>query len=499
MRSSVSVLARHGAARRGIALVLAMATTVSACSSSSSSSSQSTVGKMLTALNPFDSRSGFEQGTPGHVTGFLGSVVADEPQAALVARNTLSSGGNAADAAVAAAFALTVSLPSRAGLGGGGACLAMSTKKNGPNNNVPEAVMFVPAIPPSGGGGARPAAVPMLARGMYALHARYGSQPFGSLISPAEQMARFGVPASRAFVRDLAVVAGPLAGDPYAAEIFFKGGQPVGEGGNVLQPDLGATLAQLRTGGVGELYQGALARRFADAVAVAGGGLTLEDLRGAQPSLTQALALPGRGGDGLAFLPPPADGGLAAAAAYLALQANPNDVEGANARALGVASRWRQGGADAQSLLTANVAASDLPPLPASTTLATLDKDGNAVVCAFTMNNLFGTGRIAGTTGILLAASPRWMPAALLSAAMAYNPSLRAFRAAVGGSGQAGAPLATAFGLSQTLATGGAMPVAVPEPGRANVIACSRYLPDAESSCAWATDPRGFGLAVGSH
>jgi gamma-glutamyltranspeptidase/glutathione hydrolase len=52
--------------------------------------------------------------------------------------------------------------------------------------------------------------------------------------------------------------------------------------------------------------------------------------------------------------------------------------------------------------------------------------------------------------------------------------------------------------LINTLRTGQAMPVAVPEPGRANVGACSRYLPDGDASCRWATDPRGAGLAVGS-
>ena len=50
-----------------------------------------------------------------------------------------------------------------------------------------------------------------------------------------------------------------------------------------------------------------------------------------------------------------------------------------------------------------------------------------------------------------------------------------------------------------TVVARGSAPLAVPEPGRANVIACSRYLPDSERSCGWATDPRGFGLAAGSN
>ena len=41
------------------------------------------------------------------------------------------------------------------------------------------------------------------------------------------------------------------------------------------------------------------------------------------------------------------------------------------------------------------------------------------------------------------------------------------------------------------------MPAPVPEPGRANVIACSRYLPDSEGTCSWAADPRGAGLGRG--
>ena len=302
-------------------------------------------------------------------------------------------------------------------------------------------------------------------------------------------------------MRDLQLVSGPLMADPAARAVFAPGGVPLAEGGTLTQPDLGATLAQLRVAGVGDLYQGALAQRFVVASADAGGGLAASDLRGALPKTVSPLIL-SAGRDRVAFLPPPADGGLAAAAAFEALESNAADLAGASARGLAAAARFRQGGADATSLLAGGAitpATVPLPSLPASTTFATLDRDGNAVVCALSMNNLFGTGRIAPGTGVVLAASPASVPPPLLAAAIAWNPSLRAFHVEVGGSGQEGAPIATAAALANALRAGTAMPAPVPDPGRANAIVCGRYLPDSDGSCSWASDGRGSGLAVGSN
>ncbi len=432
---------------------------------------------------------GPRQGQVGYVQGFVGSVVADEPNAALAGRDILSAGGSAADAAIATGFALSVTLPSRAGLGGGGACVVY----NPITKSVPEAFVFVPPAVATVGGGDRRAAVPSTARGLYMMHARQGRLPIELLLERAERLARFGVPVSRAFARDLGLVAGPLFGDPNARAVFGRGGTYLVEGQTMTQPELGATLAQLRVAGVGDLYQGALSRRLVEMSALAGVPIGQNDLRAALPT-HQVPIIVRFGEDSIAFVP--TEGGLAAAAAAIALRDRPGDAQTALSRSLGAAARWRAGGMNADQMLASDLASPLSAPLyPATTSFVAIDAEGSAAACAFTMNNLFGTGRMVPGRGFLTAASPGTVTPPLLAAGIAWNPRYHAFRAAAGGSGQFGAGLAAGAALANTLRAGQPMPELVPDPGRANVIACSRYLPGSESSCGAAADPREFGLA----
>ncbi|MGE4481031.1 gamma-glutamyltransferase [Acidocella sp.] len=378
--------------------------------------------------------------TPGTVPSVFGYAVADEPQAAIVGRDILNHGGNAVDAAVAEGFAQAVTLPSRGGLGGGGACIIKMPNAKG--EMQPPVVLDFPAGMPAANGGSRPAAVPLLARGLLAMQARYGQLPPSAVIVPAERLAG-GAQISQPLEADLQVVGNALLADPAAAAIFAPGGKLLPEGATFQQPDLAATLEALRVNGVQGLYASNNAVQFAAAADSAGAGLTAKDLIDAIPQYTAPVS---RQQDGYA------------------IAALPAATSG-------------QGEA-----------------LPASASFMTLGKDGGSVICVTSMNNLFGTGRIAPGTGVLLAASPRTNPTPNLAAAMAYTSGGLAFRAAVSGTGQNESDDAARIGMTNAL-TGKDEPI--PAPGRANIISCPGKVPGGEASCTASAAPGGNGLAIG--
>ena len=257
-----------------------------------------------------------------------------------------------------------------------------------------------------------------MARGLFALQARYGVLPAASVIVPAERLAG-GVPVSSALETDLQVVGNALAADPAAASVFAPGGALLPAGANLTQPDLAVTLESLRVLGVQGLYAGTYAQNFVTAANQAGAGLQASDLTTNAPKFTNADS---------------STNGNLTTAALPAAQAG-----------------------------TAQ---------PATASFSALDKNGGVVSCAVSMNNLFGTGRIAPGTGILLAAAPRPSQPATLAATVTYTTSGSTFHATTTGTGQ------------------GAI-------SRANAIACPGGVPGGEASCTATADPSGQGLAVG--
>ncbi|MCT6813989.1 gamma-glutamyltransferase [Bombella apis] len=404
-----------------------------------------------------------------------GIVVADEPQAALVGRDVLARGGNAADAATATAFALSVTLPSRASLGGGGACLVARP------GQPAESISFLP-VDGTGTGGDRPAAVPMMARGLFLLNLRYGSVQLGDTIDPAITLGQQGITVSRQLASDIAAVQGPLLSNEGMKALFSRGdsGVAIREGDQLTQPRLTSFLSRLKLVGVGDLYTGALSDVFVTQANKAGAGLTRDDLRRSLPGQTSALHFTS-GPYRLSFLAPPADGGLGSAAAFRQ-----------NLRAENVISAWRRSGRaslqEGQIFMASGQSdATGLPPLPASTSFVVRDGHGLSVGCVLTDNNLFGTGRLAGSTGVVLAGAPHDYPRPLLSAAILEAPHKR-MQAVLAASGQNDAAQSVADALRQ-LAQGQAIAPSTGT-GQLNSIVCSG------DDCVGQAAPNGNGLTA---
>ena len=368
------------------------------------------------------------QQTSGVPAGFIGGVVADEPRAALIGRDILSAGGGAADAAIAAAFAMSVTLPLRAGLGGGGLCLAYD-----PRLNRAEALDFVaraPAAPSA-------AAVPAMVRGLSVLYGRQGKLRWEQLIAPAEGLARFGMPVSRALSGDLEAAGRTLAGDPAARRIFVRpDGAPRAEGDLLIQEDLSTVLAAVRSRGAGDLFQGQAADQFVAAAMSVGAGITAEDLRSV--AVTPRASLLVRHDDiAVHFAPPPAIAGVSQAQLFAMLaprwrrtsaEERPHLLAEGDLRAAWDRSRWLA--ADMSTTVPigdlvgpqrigeligsyrAGARSGNLTPPPprqfnpATAGVVAVDREGGGVACTFTMNEPFGLGRVAPGTGIVLAAAP---------------------------------------------------------------------------------------------
>ena len=312
---------------------------------------------LVQSLPTFSSRS-----EPG------GIVATDEPQAALIARDILNAGGSAADAAVALGFSLGVTLQSAAGLGGGGICTVFDSE-----TGRVEALDFTP--PPAVGKqlSARwQVAVPSLARGLFALHAKYGKLPWQQVVVPSENVARFGNIISRSFAFDLRTASESLVNDPEALDTFMSPRRTMlDEGDRLSQLELAAVLGRIRGKLPGDFYAGALARTIDDSAQSSGVSLDAEDLRRFSPQWKSTHVV--QIGDSNLYF---ATSGVDQQSVSDALSRD-NTVE---------------------TPLTTST--------PSSTGFVVADASGMAVACSLTMIQPFGIGLMLDGLGFLLAPSP---------------------------------------------------------------------------------------------
>jgi gamma-glutamyltranspeptidase/glutathione hydrolase len=455
-----------------------------------------------------------------------GYVVGDEPHAVGVARDVLAHGGNAADAAAALGLALVATLPSRAGLGGGGACLVHTGRdipsytgilSSSTSNLAPTPTQSLDFMPQAARDGSA-ISVPGLPRGLSALQAKYGTLRWEQIVAPAENIARFGVPMSRALARDAARA---------PTEITGSAGRPLAEGERVVQSDLANSLDLLRSRGAGDFYLGRLA---AAVVAGSNGELDADTLRSFTPKWASPKGVP-FGNDMIYFTPNP--GGAFAEKLWRGVRTGPDSSLYAKLLSVVGDAKPDTGDSAQRALAVADVAAPSLTAgssgEPASdndaaTSFIVVDGSGTAVACSLTMGRLFGAGRSFGATGIRASLPvPGTASEGLSGAAMIVaNESVSKFLAAIAGGGDRSGPEALVQVALGTLvareSVSDAMSVArlyaagpgvlyvepglklgqrsattVPALGAVNAIICPGGLPAKKPDCSAQSDPRSAG------
>jgi gamma-glutamyltranspeptidase/glutathione hydrolase len=246
-------------------------------------------------------------------------VVSDEPLASNVGIDVMREGGNAADAAVATAFALAVTMPEAGNIGGGGFLVLRM------NDGITAALDFREKAPMAARRdmylddqghstdrsitGHLAAGVPGSVAGLWEVHRKFGRLPWARLVEPAIRLAERGFPVSRDLEGSIKGDSARLVQFPASAALFFENGHPLLIGTLWRNPDLGATLRRIADRGPAGFYEGKTAELMLKEMKRGKGLITADDLK----QYTAVWRAPVEAlyrGYRIISMPPPSSGGI---------------------------------------------------------------------------------------------------------------------------------------------------------------------------------------------
>ncbi|HNK54192.1 MAG TPA: gamma-glutamyltransferase, partial [Ottowia sp.] len=242
-------------------------------------------------------------------------VSTSQPLAAQAGLRMLLAGGNAVDAALAAAMALTVVEPSGCGIGSdafaivwdGQALHGLNASGRAPRAWTPDYFARLGGIPDKGWNAVT---VPGAVSGWIALWRRFGRLPLAQLAQPAIDYARHGFPVSPTIATLWTLGAERLGAQPGFAECFLPAGRPP-RAGELFRSEAHARTLEDIVATEGEsFYRGALAARMAAHARACGGAMTEDDLGAHQADWVGTLSQ--RFGDSVVHEIPPNGQGIAA-------------------------------------------------------------------------------------------------------------------------------------------------------------------------------------------
>lgn len=375
------------------------------------------------------------------------AIASAHPLATQAGYRILAQGGNAFDAACAVAAALAVVEPYSSGLGGGGFFLLhrasdgrdvmVDARETAPSAASPDMYLDSRGKPVPGASlrGPRAAAIPGLPSALAWLAEKYGRLPLASSLAPAIRYAAQGFPVDQRLAQMLRDKRDWLRADPEARRIFLQEGETYRPGEILRQPELARTLQALAREGRDGFYRGPVARALVQAVSQSGGLWRHEDLEGYRVVEREPVRFTYRGAR-IITASLPSSGGLTLAQALHILERFPlaqlDSVSQAHlviealarayqdrARYLGdpdfVSGPWerlmsrdyaaeRAASIDLSRATPSAELGSIEPPSEGGNTthFSIVDSEGNRVAATLTINTFFGSGFVAGNTGVLL-------------------------------------------------------------------------------------------------
>jgi gamma-glutamyltranspeptidase / glutathione hydrolase len=273
-------------------------------------------------------------------TGTGGAVATISEKASQSALAILNKGGNAIDAAVAAAATLGVTDPFSCGIGGGGfmviylakdkRVITIDHRETAPTSFSPavfqengKAVDFETAVASGAAVG-----VPGTVRGWHEALQRYGSMSFKQVLAPAIDVATKGFPVSETFHKLTAENERKFQQFSTTSQLYLRNGKAVPAGTLLKNPDMAKAYREIAARGYKAFYEGPMAKAIVDAVnrpplakgfEVRPGTMSLADLANYEARIRQPIRSTYRGYD-IYGMPLPSSGGIAVAEALNILE-----------------------------------------------------------------------------------------------------------------------------------------------------------------------------------
>ncbi|MGB0543459.1 MAG: gamma-glutamyltransferase [Longimicrobiales bacterium] len=210
-----------------------------------------------------------------------GMVSAAHPLATDAGVRILELGGNAADAAVAAGFAIAVVEPTMNSIGGRNQILVHTPdgQFHGIDGTTQAPWDYDHETAPRASFGYAVIGIPGATAGLLKLHEEHGSLPLARVMAPAIEYAENGFRLLAGDARRQAAGAEQALQFPGTAATYYRGdGSPYGAGETLVQPDYAETLRKIMLGGRDVFYEGEIAQAMAADFRANGAVVDLEDL-----------------------------------------------------------------------------------------------------------------------------------------------------------------------------------------------------------------------------